>query len=239
METRVLASLPVIQGNSKNEEQIGHRTWIAHEVVAELTRRIAEMEPGKDLANSFVREMLLSADVIVDNDKTPMLVLYDNFIRRGTEAHDVMTQLQYDDNNLSGVPTFDSGEIASLGDEKHGKNELEDLKKAATFQDITNPFRCEPGDTRPECTQPFPTVDPRFSQFERWETPYEPFYAHQPLEEAMIWTERDKAKAAELKKQTASPFGGPKAPKLGLISVAPPMKEGSVLQGFTSFKLSK
>jgi thiol-disulfide isomerase/thioredoxin len=120
-------------------------------------------------------------------------------------------------------------------------HDFDHLEKAGNFQDLTNPLRCTEGDTRDECLKPFPIVDSRFKEFERWEVPAEPLYSHQPLEEALAWRSRMEEKANN-DKVDVSPF---KPPKLSLSAQSVEVVEhpidatprNPVLDSAISFKL--
>jgi hypothetical protein len=103
------------------------------------------------LQDGFLDEILLMADVIGSQDNA-FAILYDDFIKRGYDAHVIQTQLQYDDENPSGIPTFSTGELAPLLEGDQHEDDLEYVKGAANFKDITNPMRCQPG----ECHESVP-----------------------------------------------------------------------------------
>jgi len=95
---------------------------------------------------------------------------------------DFYRQLQYDPpNNPSGLPTFDTGEIAPT----IYKEKPVDVARNDNFNQMLNPFGCVQGDERIECLKQFEDHDPRFATQERWNNKYYPSYTHQPFEEAV------------------------------------------------------
>lgn len=163
------------------------------------------------LSQAFVSEILFACDMLGDQENA-FSILYDDFIQRGLDAHQIQSQLQYDDSNPSGLPAIADGSLVSstLSDNHPVTSEQgsADLKCtegktnvfhfwfslfaffcSRTIFTISNPKQSinQTDDEREECQQTLAIRDPRYGEFDRWESKVQPFYVHQPLEEALAW----------------------------------------------------
>jgi hypothetical protein len=199
MERRVVASLPIIQGNQTHEELMRIKVAVTHDVFHDLMTRVGNYS-STQLSLYFIETILTMADIVSDSPQA-FAVLYPDFCSRGADAKTFIDQMSYDpEYNPSGLPSFPNGDIAPTlrdGPTKEEKKWDEDLKKAGTFKELLNPLGCSEGDEREECKAKFLTRDPRYAEFERWEAKFNPSYSHQPMEEA----EKERAILDEQHKQ--------------------------------------
>jgi len=246
VEHRLVAGIPVLE--AQNEAVVDRRRDIIHWWTAEMRSRVAAFPPNSELDATFVKELLLSLDVLgndqpslsnINGEMGPVLpgrekafaVMYDDFLKTSGEINGAMAELSLDTgvvptDTMNAMPMFDDQTLApSLPEMAMTPLERE---YAATFQDLVNPHGCKEDDTRPECLTPLLQRDPRYDMQPPWQVQMQPpERGDVPLEGALH----------VFKETQASRKARAKALENNTTNATRPQANGTHLQSVVSFAM--